>query len=145
MSAECRGINYALRLREGAVHVRPRLFRDKILAIDVDGIKSIELLRKSVMPPAVIGAVSLSLGLILGTVENELTAILPLVHRVASQYLAFAIALVSLVVLLSRWFFSDLTLRPLSGSPIVVRMVPTRGARRFVALIQGHTRVSGGA
>jgi hypothetical protein len=100
--------------------------------------KSIELLRKSVMPPAMIGAISLSLGLILRIAEDELTAIVPLALRVPLQLLAFAVASACLLILIARWFFSNLVLRPIDASPITVRMVPTNSARRFVMLIQGQ-------
>jgi len=139
MSPECNGINYALRLRGRALDVRARPFRDKTVTIKMDRIKSIELLRKSVMPPAMIGAICLSLGLILRIAEDELTAIVPLALRIPLQFLAFAIASVCLIILLARWFFSILILRPIDASPIIVRMVPTSNARRFVMLIQSQT------
>jgi hypothetical protein len=100
--------------------------------------KSIELLRKSVMPPAMIGAISLSLGLILRIAEDELTAIVPSALRIPLQLLAFAVASACLLILIARWLFSNLVLRPIDASPITVRMVPTNGARRFVMLIQGQ-------
>lgn len=138
MSAECNGINYSLRFRGGALVVRPRSFRDKTITIEIDRMKSIELLRKSVMPPAMIGAISLSLGLILRIAEDELTAIVPLALRIQLQLLAFAVASACLLILIARCFFSNLVLRPIDASPITVRMVPTNSARRFVMLIQGQ-------
>jgi len=139
MSAECNGMNYSLSLRGSALVVRPRPFRDNRVTIEMDRFKSIELLRKSVMPPAMIGAISLSLGLILRIAEDELTAIVPLALRIPLQFLAFAIASACLMILIARWFFSNLILRPIDASPITVRMVPTNSARRFVMLIQGRT------
>jgi hypothetical protein len=138
MSAECKGINYSLRLRGSALVIQPRPLRDKAITIEIDKMKSIELLRKSVMPPAMIGAICLSLGLILRLAGDELTAVVPPAFRIPLQFLAFAIASVCLMILLVRWFFSNLVLRPIDGSPITVRMVPTNGARRFVMLIQGQ-------
>lgn len=139
MSAECSGMNYALRLRGRTLEVRTRLFRDKTVTIEMSKIKSIELLRKSVMPPAMIGAICLSLGLILRIAEEELVAVVPLALRAPLQFLTLAIASVCLMILLARWFFSNLILRPNDASPITVRMVPTNSARRFVMLIQSQT------
>ena len=140
MSAECNGVNYALRFRERAIEVRARLFQDTAATIEMDRIKSIELLRKSVMPPAMIGVVSLSLGLILGITEEEWVAVLPIGLRSPLQYLLIGTAGICLAILLSRWFFSNLILKPVDVSPITVRMVPTSSARRFVMLIQSEIR-----
>ncbi|TSA42656.1 hypothetical protein D4R54_02290, partial [archaeon] len=105
MSAECSGVNYALRFRERAIQVRARPFPGTTVAIEMDRIKSIELLRKSVMPPAMIGVVCLSLGLILGIAEEELVTILPIGLRSPLQYLLIGAAAICLAILLSRWFF----------------------------------------
>ena len=140
MSAECIGLNYALRFRERAIEVRARLFQETAVTIEMDRIKSIELLRKSVMPPAMIGVVSLSLGLILGIAEEELVAIVPFGLRSPLQYLLMGTAGICLAILISRWFFSNLILKPVDASPITVRMVPTSSARRLVMLIQSEIR-----
>jgi hypothetical protein len=142
VSAECSGVNYALRLRRGAIEVRPRPFQDTTVTIEIDRIKSIELLRKSVMPPAMIGVVCLSLGLILGLAEEESLLIVPLGFRSPLQFLAIGIAFICLMILFSRWFFGSLILKPVDGSPITVRLVPTGSGRRFVMLIQGQTRAA---
>lgn len=139
MSADCSGINYALSLREGTVEIRARLFSDRTLTMSVDKIKSIELLRKSVMPPAMIGAICLSIGLLLGIAEDELIAIIPLSIRVPLRFLSLGIALVCLMILLSRWFFASLIVKPVDGSSITVRMVPTGSARHLITLIQSQT------
>ena len=138
MSAECSGVNYALRFRERSIEVRGRLFQDTDETIEMSRIKSIELLRKSVMPPAMIGVVSLSLGLILGIAEEEWVAVLPIGLRNPLRYLLIGTAGICLAILFSRWFFSDLILKPLDASPITVKMVPTSSARRFVMLIQSE-------
>ena len=139
MSAECNGINGSLRLRGRTLEIRAGPFRDRVVTIEMDRIKSIELLRRSVMPPAMIGTISLALGLILRITEEELIAVVPLALRVPLQYLALTIASVCLMILVARWFFSNLTLRPIDAAPITVRMVPTNSARRLVMLIQGQT------
>jgi hypothetical protein len=139
VSAECSGVNYALRFRERVIDVRARPFQSTTLTIGMDRIKSIELLRKSVMPPAMIGAVCLSLGLILG-IGEELVAIVPIEFRSPLQYLLIGTAAICLVILLSRWFFSNLILKRVDARPITVRMVPTSSARRFVMLIQCEIR-----
>ena len=138
MSAECSGVNYALRFHGRAIEVRGRLFQDTAVTIEMDRIKSIELLRKSVMPPAMIGVVCLSLGLILGITEEEFVAVMPLGLRSPLQYLLMGTAGICLAILISRWFFSNLILKPVDASPITVRMVPTSSARRFVMLIQSE-------
>ncbi len=140
MSAECSGVNYALRFRERTIQVRARPFRGTTVGIAMDRIKSIELLRKSVMPPAMIGVVCLSLGLILGIAEEELVTIVPIGLRSPMQYLLMGATAICLAILLSRWFFSNMILKRVDAPPITVRMVPTGSARRFVMLIQGETR-----
>jgi hypothetical protein len=140
VSGECGGVNYALRLRGRAIEVRARPFQDTTVTIEIDKIKSIELLRKSVMPPAMIGAVSLALCLIIGVAEEGSLAILPRSLRGPVQLLAIAVAIICLVILLSRWFFGNLIVKPVNASPITVRMVSTRSARRFVMLIHSQIR-----
>ena len=138
MSAECSGINYTLRFREGALEVGARPFPSETLRVEIGKIKSIELLRKSVMPPAVIGAVCLALGLILRIGEKELAAIVPLVFRIPLELLTLGGAVVCLIMLIFRWFLSSIVLKPVGSSAITVRMVPTSSAQRLLVLIQ-HT------
>jgi hypothetical protein len=109
------------------------------MTLGIGRIKSVELLRKSVMPPAVVGGVSLSLGSILRIAEDEFVGIVPTTFRMPSQLFTFGIAAVCLLVLLARWFFADLIIEPTGASPIVVRLVPTDSARRFVTLVQKQT------
>ena len=137
--AECGGINYALRLLQGTVEVRSRPFQDRTATIEIGNIKSVELLRKSIWPPAVLGGVGLSLGSILRLANDELIGIVPIEFRAPLQFLTFGIAVVCLVVLVARWFFANLILKPVGTSPIIVRMVPTGRARRFVMLVQRQT------
>jgi hypothetical protein len=139
VSAGCSGVNYTLRLRERSIEAKPRSFSGAIMTIEMASIKSVELRRKSVMPPAVIGAVCLALGVILGIAEEELVAVLPVGFRIPLQFLAIGAAVVCLAILLSRWFFGNLILTRVDASPITVRMVPTASARRFVMLIQTET------
>ena len=139
MSAECRGINYALLFRERTLHIRARSLRDKTSAIDMDKVKSIELLRKSVMPPAMIGAVCLSLVLVLIIAEEGGIPIVPSAFRIPLQFLGGGAAVICLVILICRWFFVNIILKLVDVSPITVRMVPTGSARRFVMLIQNQT------
>jgi formate/nitrite transporter FocA (FNT family) len=139
MRAECGGINYAVRLLQGTVEVRSRPFQDRTSTIRIGNIKSVELLRKSVWPPAVIGGASLSLGSILRLANGELIGIVPIELHEPLQYLTFGIAVVCLVVLVVRWFFANLILKPVGVAPIIVRMVPTGSARRFVVVVQGQT------
>lgn len=136
MPAECSGVNFVLRLRQEALEVRSRPFENRTMTIEIGKIKSIELLRKSVMPPAVLGGASLALGLILRLANDELTAIVPVAFRTPSQFLALGVAVVCLIVLVTRWLFANLILRPTGTPPIIVRMVPTHSARRFVMLVQ---------
>lgn len=139
MRAECSGINYALGLYGGTVEVRSRAFQDGTVSMEIARIKSVELLRKSVMPPAVLGGIGLALGLILRLAEDEFIGIVPMAFRTPSQLLAFGIAVVCLFVLLARWFFANLIVEPVGTSAIVVRMVPIGSARRFVMLVQRQT------
>jgi len=139
MSRECRGVNYALRLLQGTIEVRSRPFQDRTSTIEIGNIKSVELLRKSVWPPAVIGGVGLLLGSILRLANHELIGIVPIEFHAPLQFVTFGIAVVCLILLLARWFFSNLILKPVGAAPIIVRMVPTGSARRFVMLIQRQT------
>ncbi len=136
MSAECSGINYALRLHQATIEVRPRRFQGSIVTIEVAKIRSIELLRKSVMPPAVTGGIALSLGVIEG-----LTGIVPPEFHAPAQSLALGVAAICLMVLLIRWFFANLILKPADTHSITVRMVPLAAARNFVMLFQRRARI----
>jgi len=142
VSAECSGVNYALRLRRGAIEVRARPFEDTTVTIEISRIKSIEMLRKSVMPPALIGAVCLSLGVIIALAGEGSLAILPSALRGPLQFLTIGVAFICLILLFSRWFFGSLILKPADAPPITVRLVPTGSGRRFVMLIQGQTRTT---
>jgi hypothetical protein len=135
-SAECGGINYAVRYREGTLEIRGRPFPSRTLKMEIGEIKSIELLRKSVMPPAVIGVVCLALGSILGIGEKELAAIAPLSLRTPLELLTLGVAVICLIILIFRWFLSSIVLKPAGSSAITVRMVPTSSARRLLTLIQ---------
>jgi formate/nitrite transporter FocA (FNT family) len=139
MRTECGGINYVLRLLQGTVEVRSRPFRDRTATIEIGNIKSVELLRKSIWPPAVLGGVGLSLGAILRLANDELIGIVPIEFRAPLQFLTFGIAVVCLVVLVARWLFANLILKPVGAAPIIVRMVATGSARRFVMLVQRQT------
>lgn len=142
VSAECSGINYALRIGEGTVEVYRRPFRHSRVVVKITRIKSIELLRKSIMPPAAVGAVGLSAGLALRIAEDELIGFVPSTSRMPLESFSFAVAFVCLVLLISRWFFGNLILRPIGMPAIVVRMVPTHTARGFVALVQRRAPIS---
>ena len=104
--------------------------------MQIGEVKSIEMLRKSVMPPAVIGAVCLALGSILGIGEKELEAIVPLGFRTPLELLTLGVAVVCLTILIFRWFLSSIVLKPVGSPAITVRMVPTGSARRLLTLIQ---------
>jgi len=143
--AECGGINYALRLLQETVEVRSRPFQNRTSTIRIGNIKSVELLRKSVWPPAVIGGVGVSLGSILRLANGELIGIVPIELHEPLQYVTFGIAVVCLLLLVARWFFANLILKPVGAAPIIVRMVPTGSARRFVMLVQRQTPSPRGA
>jgi len=135
-SAECGGINYAVRYREGALEIRGRPFPSRTLTMEIGEIKSIELLRKSVMPPAVIGTVCLALASILGLGGKELAAIVPLSLRTPLELLTLGATVVCLIVLIFRLSLSSIILKPIGSPAITVRMVPTGNARRLLTLIQ---------
>jgi len=134
-------MNYALRLHEGKIEVCARPFQRRLTTLEMGRIKSIELLRKSVMPPAAVGALGLSLGLVLRIAGEELVGIVPLSLRGPLQYVAFGVAVACLTILTVRWFFANLILKPANGPPVTVRMVPTRSARRFVTLVRRQTSI----
>ena len=136
MSAECGGVNYAVRYREGNLEIRARPFPGRTLTMEIGEVKSIEMLRKSVMPPAVIGAVCLALGSILTFGEKELAAIVPLGFYTPLEVLTLGVAVVCLMILILRLFFSSIVLKPVGSPAITVRMVPTSNARHLLTLIQ---------
>lgn len=142
MSAKCEGLNYALRLHEGAIEMRSRRLRGQSATVEMSKVKSIELLRKSVMPPAAIGATGLLLHLILTLTDGWLDAVFPEALRTFSALAALAVAAICLAVLIVRWFFSELIVKPCSMRPVKVRMVPTGSARRFVMLAQTQALTS---
>ena len=140
MSAECRGINCALRFQKGALNLQAWPLRDKFSVIEMNRIKSIELRRKSVMPPAMIGVLCLSLVLVVGFAEEGWISVMPLVLLEPLWSLGVVVAVICLVVLVCRWFFGNITLKLVDTSSITVRMVPIRSAQRFVMLIQKQNR-----
>jgi len=142
MSAKCSGINYALQLSQGSVEVRPRPFQARNVTIGIGDIKSVELLRKSVMPPAVIGLIGLSLTLIFRLPDVALIGGLPFGLSTYLQSITLGVAVFCLAVLAVRWFFCNLVLKPAKMPPIVVRMVPSSSARRFVALFRTEAPLS---
>jgi len=136
MSAECVGINYAVRFHEGILEIQSRPFPDRTLKMEIGKIKSIELLRKSVMPPAVIGGICFLLGTILEIAGEGLTAIVPSAFRIPMVLLALGVAVCCFIVLIFRWLLSSIVLKPVGSPSITVRMVPNGSARRLLTLIQ---------
>jgi len=139
MSTECKGVNYALRLHQGVVEIRATFFQKRTSSVEIEKIRSIELLRKSVMPPVVIGGVSLAIGLV---VDSPWLMIVPPEFRVFLGTLGLGIAALCLILLIFRWFFANLVLRRSDAPPVIVRMVPAPSARRFFALLQSQASVS---
>jgi hypothetical protein len=136
-SAKCSGINCALRLDDGALEIRERLFRRRTRTVQIGRVESIELLRKTVMPPLVIGVIGLSAALLLATSLWGLwVAVLPQEFHAFLQLSGFGIALICLFLLVARVFFANLILKPADSLPIVVRLVPIASAKRFFALLQ---------
>jgi len=139
MSAECKGVNYALRLHEGVVEIRATFFQKRTSSVEIEKIKSIELLRKSVMPPVVIGGATLAIGLM---ADTPWLMIVPPGFRAFLGTLGLGIAALCLILLVFRSFFANLVLRRSDAPPVIVRMVPATSARRFFALLQSHASVS---
>ena len=137
MSSECSGISYALRLHHGTIEVRPRFLQHRIVTFEIRRIKSIELLRKSVIPPAVIGGIALSVDTI-DSLDSGLTWFISSGFRTPIHLLALGTAVACLMILVLRWFFANLVLKPIDTPPITVRMIPTGSARHFVMLVQAQ-------
>ena len=142
MPAKCSGINYCLQLYEASVEVRRRPFQDKSRTLATSEIESVELLRKSVMPPALIGVICLIAYVALVLPDGWLMSVLPAGIGTYLPPLSLGIATVCLLVLIVRWLFTNLILRPSNTSPVTVKMVPARSARRFVALFQMQVQVT---
>jgi len=137
MSSECSGISYTLRLRRGIVEVRPRFLQHTTMTFEIGKIKSVELLRKSVIPPLVVGGIALSFDTVAG-IDWGLTWFISSGLRAPMHLLALGTAIVCLVVLTVRWFFASMVVKPIDMSTITVRMIPVASARSFVKLIQTH-------
>jgi hypothetical protein len=137
MSSECSGISYALRLNQGTIEVRPRFLQHRIVTFEIRRIKSIELLRKSVIPPAVIGGIALSVDVI-NNLDDGLTWFIPSGFQTQIHLIALGTATVCLIILALRSFFANLVLKPIDTPPITVRMIPTGSARHFVMLVQAQ-------
>jgi len=118
------------------VQVRPRPFQARSVTIEIGEIESVELLRKSVMPPAVIGLIGLSLTLMFRLPGIAFIGSLPFALPTYVESITLGIAVFCLAVLSVRWFFCNLVLKSARMPPIVVRMVPSSSARRFVILFQ---------
>jgi len=99
-------------------------------------VASIQLLRKSVMPPAAVGSASILLNVFLRLTGDELLATVPPEVRRLMEISTLGVAVVCLVILLARWSFARLVLRPADTQVIVVNMVPARSAKRFVEAFQ---------
>ena len=140
VSVECAGVNYALLFHDEILEIRARPLTRRTLTVAVNKIKSIELMRQSIMPPAMIGAASLILGSVLRIAEEALVGIVPLGFQIPLQLLAFGVAIICLAIMVLRYFFGNLILKPVDGSPIVVRMVPTSSGQRFIARLQQTSR-----
>jgi len=136
MSAKCTGINCALRLDDGVIEVRLMPFQRLTATIDVSKIGSIELLRKSVMPPAVVGGLALLSNLIPGFFGDLLLPFVPGELRLFLQLGTLGIAALCLILLAMRWLFARLVVRPSDTRSITLRMVPTGSAKRFVETFQ---------
>lgn len=144
MSAKCSGINYSLQLHPAGVEVHPRLFQQGSRTLGISEIESVELLRKSVMPPAMIGLVGLLVTLILRLPDGWLIGNIALELSAYLQLVTLGLAVVCLILLVVRWFFANLVLKPANMSAISVKMVPSGSARRFVTLFQMQTRIPNG-
>ena len=136
MSTECAGIDRSLRLEDGVIEVRSMPFRRLTASIRTSEVASIQLLRKSVMPPAAVGSASILLNVFLRLTGDELLATVPPEVRRLMEISTLGVAVVCLVILLARWSFARLVLRPADTQVIVVNMVPARSAKRFVEAFQ---------
>lgn len=132
MREECSGINYALRFGERTLEVRARSPRKDYFVIELASMRSIEISRKSVMPPAAIGLAALSIGLVFRLFGDAFLALIPLGSQIVLQVLSLGLAAGCLIVLLVRWLFANLVLKPEGQPPTVVRLVPTGSARAFM-------------
>jgi len=141
MSARCSGINCALQVGERSVEVRWRPFQARSVTIQIGEIRSVELLRKSIMPPAAIGLVALSLSLIFRLPDIAFIEGIPFRWVSYLQPITLGIAVFCLVALFVRWFFCNLVLKPARMPPIVVRMALGRSARRFVTVFQTQAHI----
>ena len=134
-------MNYVITLKDGRVEIRGRAASASTLSQEISGVKSVELLRRSIWPPAFIGTCLLTLGLALRLTDNTWLGFVPTSFVRPSEYAAVGGAAVCLVILLTRLFFANLVLKPMRGSPVIVRFVPVGSAKRFVAMLQSQVSI----
>ncbi len=142
MVERCTGANYSLQLDDGIVQIRTMPFGRPMKPVAVDKIASIELLRKSVMPPAAVGTAALISSLMLGLAEHELLASIAGELRLFSEIAALGLAAICLILIVERWLFAKLVVTPSDMAPITLSMVPAKSAKRFVEGFQNQLSAS---
>jgi hypothetical protein len=102
----------------------------------VSEVASIELLRKSVMPPAAVGSAAIFSNAVLRLTGDELLAMVPPEYRRFLEISTLSVAVICLVLLVARWLSARLVLRSADMQLITLNMVSARSAKRFVDAFQ---------
>ena len=142
MVERCAGANYALQLGDGIVEIRTMPFGRPVATLAVNKIGSVELLRRSVMPPAAVGTAALISSLVLRLAGDELLASIAGEFRGFSEIAALGLAATCLILIVERWFFAKLVVTPSDMAPITLSMVPAKSAKRFVEGFQNQLSAS---
>ena len=142
MVQRCVGANRALQIVDGTMEIHTMPFGIVESTVPVTEITSLELQRKSVMPPATVGTAALISGIVLKLAEDQMLAIVPAEPRRLLGTLMLGIAAACLVLIVERWLFAKIVVRLSNLAPVAAFMVPVRSARRFVEGFQGQLLIS---
>ena len=142
MVERCTGANYALQLGEDIVEIRTMPFGRPVATVAVNKIASVELLRRSVMPPAAVGTAALISSLALRLAGDELLAGVAVEFRRFTEIAVLGLAAACLILIFERWFFARLVVTPSDMAPITLSMVPAKSAKRFVEGFQNRLSAS---
>lgn len=142
MVERCVGTNYVLQLADGTVEIHTMPFRWVVTTLPVNKIASVELLRRSVMPPTVIASAALLSNLALRLGRDELLTVVSMELHRFSEIATLGLALICLVLIVERWLYAKLVVTPSAMEPIILSLAPARSAKRFVEEFQNELLVS---
>lgn len=140
--AACRGANYKLALTGDRLFLDRGTFLDRpSLSLTVKSLRSLELMRKSIIPPLVLMLVSLSTyGVLRFGLGGMLGLDISATAKLGLEEAAMVVAVVAALLIVVRLAWADLRIR--SGElerPLVVRLVFVRQGKEFVRAVHAAT------